>query len=570
MKKNNNEFINEIAKKFEEEEGRKPTKEEMDFITGMVTLLNSEAHHTDGKSYYHYDRPDYSQGLTEIIAPLDVLAPGYNKNKDTDFHYKTIRDKTKMLPHEEQAAAVTNLIMHHLAAYHATEENGDIWVYPLQTAVALVGDLGLRECLPAVLELLRQDKAFMVDIFEDDKLEDMLGAAIYQAMAKDDLPKMFNFMLMPGLLFENKQQVALAAGTFIRKDPEATDAVKLWLSSVLEAYEDIGADTDVWDGLLLDCLAYCCIHCRAVELKKTLIRFYSKFNISKIYVPDGANEVRKTIKTASIGALEDFQTDAAEMLIDHYYRHFDFENDDEEEDDDDYDDNDEDYDDDESEGIEDFNPEDYDWNEYRPWARHAVAEYAPVLTTNQKMYTLHVTLDGVKPDIYRDLRVPSNLKLTSLAAAILVAMGWDEDHLHQFIVRGKSRRDTKCYATSDNEIGELMDGSYDGSRYTIGDILKVKGKDVIFEYDYGDSWYHRVTLNAIEPCDGKPQVSLIDGKRACPPEDCGGIPGYMRLCQAMQHLDDPDAQELIDWLGTRYDPEAFPLPEAQTMINAFN
>ena len=53
----------------------------------------------------------------------------------------------------------------------------------------------------------------------------------------------------------------------------------------------------------------------------------------------------------------------------------------------------------------------------------------------------------------------------------------------------------------------------------------------------------------------------LAGKRACPPEDCGGIWGYAQLLETLQDPDDPEHEDMLEWVGEEFDPEAFDLEE---------
>ena len=195
-------------------------------------------------------------------------------------------------------------------------------------------------------------------------------------------------------------------------------------------------------------------------------------------------------------------------------------------------------------------------------------ECMPVL--NLKKYTLRVKLRGISPSIWRKIEVPSSVKLTSLASIILTAMGWYNAHLHQFYTKGRQ----KCFATAQRDDDDECFGQRKlwGGDYTISHLLKEVKDKVTFEYDFGDSWEHEVTLSKVEDYASgeQPVVRLIGGKRACPPEDCGGVWGYQELCEAMKHPRSARARELKEWLGYKYDPEEFWLDEAQEEVDYFN
>lgn len=219
--------------------------------------------------------------------------------------------------------------------------------------------------------------------------------------------------------------------------------------------------------------------------------------------------------------------------------------------------------------YEQLNLDDYDWQNFDGWVAYPVAIYKPAIGVWK--YRLRISLDGIKPEIWREIEVPSTITLPSLAAAILLSMGWTEEHLHQFIVQ-QGRKST-FYVSSIQEIleGMMPQGNKDGRRYCIGDLLKRKGDKATFEYDYGDCWLHTVALiDYAEYGEEKKEVRLLAGERACPPNDCGGVSRYQRLCMLMEKPASAEALEEMEWLGYRFDPELFPLKEAQKLVKKCN
>lgn len=503
--------------------------------------------------YYHYECPDYSK-----LAQWKTLdKPLYNYTpwcEEDEADYRDFGNTLKALAiwgHEKQVNQLTRLVYAHLEAW---QKEKDAWMYSLRATLAMIEHFKLSECVPVILEMLRQSYEFHEKFFIFDTLEEMPAAVLCNIVTADQLPMLFDFMKEPGLLFSSKRQVALAVAHLPKHDETLLPQVQQWLADVLNFYYPLGSGTDMFDECVLDTLAYCCIHTRAVELKPLLINCYSKYKIPPVMVTDGSQEVRMKMKKAELGTLE--EDNAEEMLIASCSEYHEEEDDGGEEDDEEWND-------------EDFNLDDYDCQEYEGWAEKAQAIYKPAVDV--KRYTLHIKLSGIKPPIWREVEVPSNLTLSSLASVILLAMGWNEDHLHQFIV-GQGRK-AIYYATSIHEIeaDSANFESRDGRKYSIGDLLKCKGGSVTFEYDYGDSWLHTVTLTASEEYgNGKKEVNLLAGERACPPEDCGGFPGYQHLCQLMKKPNSSEAQEQIEWLGFRYDPERFPLKEAQKAVKNCN
>ncbi len=171
-----------------------------------------------------------------------------------------------------------------------------------------------------------------------------------------------------------------------------------------------------------------------------------------------------------------------------------------------------------------------------------------------KAYQLKVTLRGTRPPIWRRLEVRSDITLFKLHRIIQIAMGWTDSHLHQFLAKGN------YYGTPDPEFP----GSLESDRKVRLNQVLGKPKDrMVYEYDFGDSWEHDVLVEkvmAVVP--GRSRYPLATGgKRACPPEDCGGVPGYYHFLEVLKDPKHPDHDEMLEWSGGGHDPEAFDVQE---------
>ena len=458
----------------------------------------------------------------------------------------------------------------------------DVWTYPVHMAILMIERFQLRECLPALLEMDRQQRDFAIFFFDEDELGGMIGACIYQIATVDDLPLLYDFFCEKGIPFYGKSEVLAAVATLPRRLPQTLPDVQKWLCDVLALFAD---DIDPQQGnlTLLEAVVFCCIHTHCEAAKPLIVRIYSKYKMLNVMIPGGVNEVRKTIKRANIGALADDHESAEQIYMnaegyddddDDEYDDEDFDDDEDYDGDEDYDD-DEDYEDEDFDDDEDFDAEDYDeeyWDprqEYCGSAMGGKARYLP--QKSLRKYTLRIDLMQSKPPVWREIEVPSNICLTSLAQAILLAMGWDEDHLHQFMTIAGNR---KYYATSSNDpLTDLDNMNKDGSRYAASHLLHEAGDYVIFEYDYGDSWHHAVTLIDIaDYAEGEEKaVRLTNGANACPPDDCGGIGRYNHLVRLIQEK--PKARELLnfyEWMGCKWDVEYFPLDLAAAAVGRMN
>jgi pRiA4b ORF-3-like protein len=170
-----------------------------------------------------------------------------------------------------------------------------------------------------------------------------------------------------------------------------------------------------------------------------------------------------------------------------------------------------------------------------------------------RVYQIKITLDGTKPPIWRRLLVPGSVTLAKLHDILQIAMGWTDSHLHQFEARGE------FYGKPDPEFGAPMKAE---SRVRLDEVL-VRVKDaMIYEYDFGDGWTHKIVLEKIlEPAEGIVAPSCIAGARACPPEDCGGIWGYEELLGALGDPSHPEHDEMLEWMGGPFEPEHFDADE---------
>jgi hypothetical protein len=174
--------------------------------------------------------------------------------------------------------------------------------------------------------------------------------------------------------------------------------------------------------------------------------------------------------------------------------------------------------------------------------------------TGAQAYQLKVTLDGIAPPIWRRLLVTSDISLEKLHEVLQVAMGWTNSHLHQFTA-GKT-----CYGMPDVESPAAMEDERD---YALSQVAKTKGSKFTYEYDFGDFWEHVIVVEDVRPSDGKTvHPQCLGGARSCPPEDVGSTSGYEHFLEAIRDPKHPEHDELLEWAGGHFDPEAFSVDEA--------
>ncbi len=168
-----------------------------------------------------------------------------------------------------------------------------------------------------------------------------------------------------------------------------------------------------------------------------------------------------------------------------------------------------------------------------------------------QIYQLKITLRGSKPPIWRRVLVPGQATLYQLHWIIQMAMGWTNSHLHQFIIGGEYYREPSPF-----DFEPVMEER----KFKLCELIPFEKARFIYEYDFGDSWEHVILVEKIIP--PEPDVRYprcIKGKRACPPEDVGGIWGYEEMLAALKDPSHPDHEMYVEWVGEDFDPEEFDL-----------
>lgn len=171
---------------------------------------------------------------------------------------------------------------------------------------------------------------------------------------------------------------------------------------------------------------------------------------------------------------------------------------------------------------------------------------------------LRVDLQHIEPPIWRLIEVPSTYTFWDLHVALQDAMGWLDCHLHAFRVRDPESGEIEEIGipTGDAFAGEPQPLA--GWEMDVREYLTEPGATAWYEYDFGDGWEHKVVLEEIaQRAKGVRYPRCLEGARACPPEDCGGPPGYEDVVAILADPAHEEYEETREWLGGDYDPEAF-------------
>lgn len=163
-------------------------------------------------------------------------------------------------------------------------------------------------------------------------------------------------------------------------------------------------------------------------------------------------------------------------------------------------------------------------------------------------FELRVSLRHVVPEVWRRVRVPIELSLGALHDALQLCFGWNNSHLHEFAV-GEVR-----FGLPDEDGEDLC---VDERGAPLAAVAR-PGTSMVYRYDFGDGWEHDLVIEKVVRGAGA-AIVCIEGARACPPDDCGGPPGYQHLVEVMKDPKHEDHAELRGWVGRGFDPERLDL-----------
>jgi Plasmid pRiA4b ORF-3-like protein len=168
------------------------------------------------------------------------------------------------------------------------------------------------------------------------------------------------------------------------------------------------------------------------------------------------------------------------------------------------------------------------------------------------VYILRITLEEVEPPVWRRVQVAGSLTLERLHTVLQATMGWHDAHLHEFEVGGR-----RYGQPEPDEPHYKVEPEW---KLTLRAAAPTEGARFRYVYDFGDGWNHEVLAEAIQtPAAPLKHPVCLAGERACPPEDCGGVPGYANLLDVLRDRTHPEHREMLAWTGRGFDPERFDL-----------
>ena len=191
---------------------------------------------------------------------------------------------------------------------------------------------------------------------------------------------------------------------------------------------------------------------------------------------------------------------------------------------------------------------------------------SPVLRRERPAtYVVRVTLVDSEPPVWRRLELDSRLDLRTVHRLLKAAMGWMDSHLHEFTT---ARFHDRLLADSEVDEGEV--GTPERN-VRLDEVLVEAGDKLGYLYDFGDAWDHAILLEEVRTGEPSHPGRVLDGARACPLEDAGGIGAWNVLVQWLDEgdadgLEDDQLRHLVERLPVDFDAAHLEVAEAQAAV----
>jgi DNA invertase Pin-like site-specific DNA recombinase len=181
--------------------------------------------------------------------------------------------------------------------------------------------------------------------------------------------------------------------------------------------------------------------------------------------------------------------------------------------------------------------------------------------SHQTVYQLKITLKNIRPPIWRRIQVLSPTTLQQLHLIVQEVMGWDNYHMHSWTIAGID------YGQPEPEYDFNVRSE---KTVILRQVVKSEKFKFSYTYDFGDSWEHEILVEKELPSSPDTNYPVcVTGKRACPPEDCGGSWGYAELLEIITSPSHPEYEERMEWVGESFNPDTFDNNEVNQRLREF-
>ena len=484
------------------------------------------------EAFYHYQHPDYSLEATPIAAYLQRL---WDMQTCKDYPFDEFKKDCTTVPAAELEKDLRNFILHLFIHYQGPLENAkeEDRPFKLWYIYWAMEHYRMESSLNIILEIMRQSPTFLASYCH--LVQDEATIAIIYQLGQNQLALLLSFMNEDGIAPFGKEDICSAVAQIAINNPERRLEIVNWFCQLLNSYYDRFEREEDNNIAIIDYITNTLINIRAVETLPILEKIYKRFKIPNTLTRRGFKEIKKEmpraeLKGLEVDSMEELMNLLNEFIVFNENNEFDEEYNDE------------------------FDDDEYDNSFY-------------IGEQTSKKLNIKISLIDSDPEIYRIVEVPSDIRLESFAAVINTAMGWEGYHMHLF-QKGKTIYTTE---ESDDDLLFAPDKTVNSYSLSLGEILTRKGSHIEYEYDFGDSWRHLITLESQQAYkkDETQGVFLIDGANACPPENCGGIYGYQKMLEALKQPHSKAAKEYREWLGKNFNAHKFNAKKVERELRDF-
>jgi hypothetical protein len=162
---------------------------------------------------------------------------------------------------------------------------------------------------------------------------------------------------------------------------------------------------------------------------------------------------------------------------------------------------------------------------------------------------LRIELEDIEPLIWRRVAVRTSVNLKVLHSVIQAAMGWLDCHLWEFEA---NERKYSMLIPDDSEWNRRITNA---ATTKLSALLTTGMREMGYLYDMGDNWQHRIIVEKLKAIEPGIYPQFLGGERRCPPEDCGGIPGYYEFLDNIASKQSKKRKATLDWYGGPYVPD---------------
>lgn len=177
-----------------------------------------------------------------------------------------------------------------------------------------------------------------------------------------------------------------------------------------------------------------------------------------------------------------------------------------------------------------------------------------------KVLTVRISLEGIKPEIWRRFVFRDDISLLELHEIIQTVMGWTDAHLFRFFIN-------RTEYTDEETVAEMRRGK-NAEKVTVRSLKLKKGDTFKYVYDFGDEWAHKLKIESVSALEPEIEYPVcLAGARECPPEDCGGPSGYEQLLKILDNPEHAEHNYMKEWAGPHFDPEEFDIELTNDLLH---